>query len=96
MTVGATIGDAVFAEAERKLWGEIDFCRPPLSRFADKDQLTGRYVDTTETNFNMSLAISCYSFTAIGQRAENLMPVQRGLLLLTLTYYGAEKVGAAL
>ena len=86
VTVGATI-DAVFAEAE-KLWGEIDFVVHCIA-FADKDQLTGRYVDTTETNFNMSLAISCYSFTAIAQRAEKLMP--KGGSLLTLTYYGAEK-----
>ena len=45
---------------------QIDFVVHCIA-FADKDQLTGRYVDTTETNFNMSLAISCYSFTAIAQ-----------------------------
>ena len=70
----ATI-DSVFAEAER-LWGAIDFVVHCIA-FADKDQLTGRYVDTTEDNFTKSLAISCYSFTAIAQRAEKLMP-QRG------------------
>ena len=86
VTDGATI-DAVFKEAE-KLWGGIDFVVHCIA-FADKDQLTGRYVDTTEANFNMSLAISCYSFTAIAQRAEKLMP--KGGSLLTLTYYGAEK-----
>src|SRR5271155_913793 len=86
VTEGATI-DAVFSEAE-KLWGALDFVVHCIA-FADKDQLTGRYVDTTEDNFTMSLAISCYSFTAIAQRAEKLMP--NGGSLLTLTYYGAEK-----
>jgi enoyl-[acyl-carrier protein] reductase I len=79
--------DAVFAEAE-KLWGGIDFVVHCIA-FSDKDQLTGRYVDTTEENFTKSLAISCYSFTAIAQRAERLM--KNGGSMLTLTYYGAEK-----
>ena len=57
--------------------------------FSDKDQLDGRYVDTTADNFANTLQISCYSFTAIAQRAEKLMPT--GGALLTLTYYGAEK-----
>ena len=82
----ATI-DAVFAQAE-KLWGAIDFVVHCIA-FADKDQLTGRYIDTTEDNFTKSLAISCYSFTAIAQRAEKLMT--NGGSMLTLTYYGAEK-----
>ena len=86
VTDGATI-DAVFAEAER-LWGGIDFVVHCIA-FADKDQLDGRYVDTTEDNFSKSLAISCYSFTAIAQRAEKLM--KNGGSMLTLTYYGAEK-----
>ena len=86
VTDGATI-DAVFAEAE-KLWGSIDFVVHCIA-FSDKDELTGRYVDTTEANFNKSLAISCFSFTAIAQRAEKLM--RDGGSLLTLTYYGAEK-----
>ncbi len=86
VTDGATI-DAVFAEAEKK-WGTIDFVVHCIA-FADKDQLTGRYIDTTEDNFTKSLAISCYSFTAIAQRAEKLMP--NGGAMLTLTYYGAEK-----
>ncbi len=86
VTEGATI-DAVFDQAG-KLWGAIDFVVHCIA-FADKDQLTGRYVDTTEDNFTKSLAISCYSFTAIAQRAEKLMP--NGGSLLTLTYYGAEK-----
>ena len=79
--------DAVFAEAD-KLWGSLDFVVHCIA-FADKDQLTGRYIDTTEDNFTKSLAISCYSFTAIAQRAEKLMP--NGGSMLTLTYYGAEK-----
>ena len=79
--------DAVFAEVER-LWGSIDFVVHCIA-FSDKDELTGRYVDTTEGNFTKSLAISCYSFTAIAQRAEKLMP--NGGAMLTLTYYGAEK-----
>ncbi len=86
VTDGATI-DAVFAEAQ-KLWGGLDFVVHCIA-FADKDELTGRYIDTSEGNFNKSLAISCYSFTAIAQRAEKLMT--KGGSLLTLTYYGAEK-----
>jgi enoyl-[acyl-carrier protein] reductase I len=86
VTEGATI-DAVFDQVG-KFWGAIDFVVHCIA-FADKDQLTGRYVDTTEDNFTKSLAISCYSFTAIAQRAEKLMP--NGGSLLTLTYYGAEK-----
>jgi enoyl-[acyl-carrier protein] reductase I len=86
VTDGATI-DAAFAEAE-KLWGGIDFVVHCIA-FADKDELTGRYVDTTEGNFTKSLAISCYSFTAIAQRAEKL--IRNGGSMLTLTYYGAEK-----
>lgn len=79
--------DAVFAEVE-KLWGKIDFVVHCLA-YSDKDQLDGRYVDTTLDNFLMSMNISCFSFTAIAQRAEKLMP--EGGSLLTLSYYGAEK-----
>ena len=86
VTDGASI-DAVFAQAA-KTWGSIDFVVHCIA-FADKDQLTGRYIDTTEENFTKSLAISCYSFTAIAQRAEKLMT--NGGSMLTLTYYGAEK-----
>ena len=86
VTEAATI-DRVFAATD-KLWGEIDFVVHCIA-FSDKDQLTGRYVETTEDNFNKSLAISCYSFTAVAQRAEKLM--KKGGSLLTLTYYGAEK-----
>jgi enoyl-[acyl-carrier protein] reductase I len=79
--------DAVFAETE-KVFGKLDFLLHAIA-FSDKDELTGRYVDTTEGNFTKSLLISCYSFTAIAQRAEKLMV--DGGSLLTLTYYGAEK-----
>ena len=79
--------DAVFAELEKR-WRKLDFVVHAIA-FADKDELTGRYVDTSEANFNRSLNISCYSFTAVAQRAEKLMT--DGGSLLTLTYYGAEK-----
>ena len=79
--------DAIFAEVE-KAWGKIDFLIHCIA-FSDKDELTGRYIETTEANFTKSLLISCYSFTAIAQRAEKLMP--DGGAMLTLTYYGAEK-----
>ena len=58
--------------------------------FSDKDQLKGRYVDTTADNFRMTMDISCYSFTAVAQRAEKMM--HKGGALATLTYYGSEKV----
>ncbi len=79
--------DAAFAAIE-KTWGGLDFVVHAIA-FSDKDQLTGRYVDTTSDNFNKTLNISCFSFTAVAQRAEKLM--NNGGSLLTLTYYGAEK-----
>jgi enoyl-[acyl-carrier protein] reductase I len=80
--------DAAFAELEKK-WGSLDFVVHAIG-FSDKDQLTGRYVDTTPENFRMTMDISCYSFTAVAQRAEKLMT--NGGSMVTLTYYGAEKV----
>src|SRR5680860_63734 len=80
--------DAVFDTLGRE-WGSIDFLVHAVA-FSDKEQLDGRYVDTTEDNFVQTLLISCYSFTALAKRAEALMP--NGGSLLTLTYYGAEKV----
>jgi enoyl-[acyl-carrier protein] reductase I len=80
--------DAVFAELTR-VWGKLDFLVHAIA-YADKAELDGRYVDTSEKNFTQSLMISCYSFTALAQRAEKLMT--NGGSLLTLTYYGAEKV----
>ncbi|WP_051116048.1 enoyl-ACP reductase FabI [Methyloferula stellata] len=79
--------DFIFAEIAR-IWGRLDFVVHCVA-FSDKDQLTGRYVDTTADNFVNSMLISCYSFTAIAQRAEKLMT--DGGSMLTLTYYGAEK-----
>ena len=80
--------DAVFDDLRRR-WGRLDFVVHAIA-YSDKAELDGRYVDTSATNFSKSLLISCYSFTAIAQRAEKLMP--DGGALLTLTYYGAEKV----
>jgi enoyl-[acyl-carrier protein] reductase I len=79
--------DAVFATVDKK-WGGLDFLVHAIA-FSDKEQLDGRYIDTTPDNFARTLHISCYSFTALAQRAEKLM--QNGGALLTLTYYGAEK-----
>lgn len=80
--------DAVFETLE-KTWGRLDFLVHAIA-FSDKNELDGRYVDTTEKNFTQSMLISCYSFTALAKRAEKLMT--DGGSLLTLTYYGAEKV----
>ena len=80
--------DAVF-EALKAEWGQLDFLVHAIA-FSDKTELDGRYVDTSERNFVQSMLISCYSFTALAQRAEKLMT--DGGSLLTLTYYGAEKV----
>jgi enoyl-[acyl-carrier protein] reductase I len=79
--------EAVFAESDRAL-GSLDFVVHAIA-FSDKEELDGRYVDTTADNFSKTLLISCYSFTAIAQRAEKRMA--SGGSLLTLTYYGAEK-----
>ncbi|MCA1244351.1 enoyl-ACP reductase FabI [Stappia stellulata] len=80
--------DAVFDHVA-ETWGKIDFIVHAIA-FSDKDELTGRYVDTTAGNFARTMQISCYSFTAVAQRAEKLMT--DGGSMLTLTYYGAEKV----
>jgi enoyl-[acyl-carrier protein] reductase I len=80
--------DAVFAALEAE-WGELDFVVHAIA-WSDKDQLKGRYLDTTRDNFLKSLDISCYSFTAISRRAVRLM--KPGGSLLTLTYLGAERV----
>ena len=80
--------DALFAALEER-WGKIDFLVHAIG-FSDKNELRGRYVDTSRDNFMMSMDISVYSFTAVAQRAAKIMP--DGGSLLTLTYYGAEKV----
>ncbi len=80
--------DAVMAAVESK-WGKLDFLVHAIA-FSDKDELTGRYVDTSAENFDRSMNISVYSFTALMQRAEKLM--SDGGSAITLTYYGAERV----
>ncbi len=80
--------DALFDRLNSE-WGQIDFIVHAIG-FSDKAQLRGRYVDTTRDNFAMSMDISVYSFTAVCRRAAAMMP--QGGSLLTLTYYGAEKV----
>ncbi|MCO4053769.1 MAG: enoyl-ACP reductase FabI [Bosea sp.] len=79
--------DAVFEQLGAS-WGKFDFLVHCIA-YADKNELTGRYVDTKAENFSQSLLISCYSFTALAQRAEKLMT--DGGSMVTLTYYGAEK-----
>ena len=80
--------DAVFAGVASR-WGKLDFLVHAIA-FSDKDELTGRYVETTRDNFLRTMDISVFSFTTIAKRAEMLMT--DGGSLLTLTYYGAEKV----
>lgn len=80
--------DAVFKAIEDK-WGKLDFLVHAIG-FSDKDELRGRYIDTSPENFALTMNISCYSFTAVAARAEKLM--SEGGSLLTLSYYGAEKV----
>jgi len=80
--------EAVF-KALGDSWGSIDFLVHAVA-FSDKEELDGRYVDTSKDNFTQTLLVSCYSFTALAKRAERLMP--NGGSLLTLSYYGAEKV----
>jgi enoyl-[acyl-carrier protein] reductase I len=80
--------DAAFAELGKQ-WDNIDFVVHCIA-FSDKDQLKGRYLDTTADNFQLTMNVSCYSFTAVAQRAVPLM--KNGGSLVTLTYYGAERV----
>ncbi len=80
--------DALFAELE-KTWGRLDFLVHAIA-FSDKNELDGRYVDTTEANFTQTMLVSCFSLTALARRAERIMP--DGGSIVTLTYYGAEKV----
>jgi enoyl-[acyl-carrier protein] reductase I len=80
--------DALFAAVGQQ-WGRLDFLVHAIA-FSDKDELKGRYLDTSAANFQKTMLISCYSFTELARRAVPLM--ERGGALLTLTYYGAEKV----
>ena len=80
--------DTVF-DTIKESWGGLDFVLHAIA-FSDKEELKGRYIDTSRENFLQSLEISCYSFTAVAQRAAPLM--QPGGSLVTLTYSGAERV----
>jgi enoyl-[acyl-carrier protein] reductase I len=80
--------DALFERLKTR-WDTLDFVVHAVG-FSDKNELRGRYVDTSRDNFLMSMDISVYSFTAVCRRAAAMMP--EGGSLLTLTYYGAEKV----
>lgn len=80
--------DALFAELKDR-WGKLDFLVHAIG-FSDKNELRGRYVETSRANFTMSMDISVYSFTAVMQRAEKMMAP--GASAVTLTYYGAERV----
>ena len=80
--------DAVFSEIESK-WGKLDFLVHAIA-YSDKEELKGGYIDTSAENFQLTMNISCYSFTALAQRARKLMT--GGGSMITLTYYGAERV----
>jgi enoyl-[acyl-carrier protein] reductase I len=80
--------DQVFSQLKAS-WGKLDFLLHAIA-YSDKEELKGKYLDTTRANFLRTLDISCYSFTALCQRAVPLM--SDGGSLLTLTYYGAERV----
>ncbi|MBL8709344.1 MAG: enoyl-ACP reductase FabI [Rhodospirillaceae bacterium] len=80
--------DATFAALKEK-WGSLDFVVHAIA-FSDKDELKGKYVDTSRANFLRTLDISCFSFTSVARHAKELMP--NGGSLVTLTYLGAERV----
>jgi enoyl-[acyl-carrier protein] reductase I len=80
--------DAVFADLTQR-WGRLDFLVHAIA-FSDKDELKGKYIETTRANFLRTLEISCFSFTDVCRRAALLMTA--GGSLLTLTYAGAERV----
>jgi len=80
--------DALF-EALKKEWGQLDFLVHAIA-FSDKNELKGKYVDTSLDNFLLTMNVSCYSFTALAKRAADMMT--SGGSMVSLTYYGAEKV----
>jgi enoyl-[acyl-carrier protein] reductase I len=80
--------DNVFAEL-KKSWGKIDFLVHAIA-FSDKNELKGKYADTTRDNFTRTMVISCFSFTEIAKRAAALMP--DGGSMVTLTYGGSVRV----
>ena len=79
--------DSVFATL-KDAWGRLDFVVHAIA-FSDKEELKGRYADTTRANFLQTMDISVYSFTAVARRAAELM--SEGGAMITLSYYGAEK-----
>ena len=79
--------DGVFAELKRK-WGAMDFLVHAIG-FSDKNELKGRYADTTRKNFERTMVISCFSFTEAAKRAAELMP--NGGSMITLTYNGGDR-----
>ena len=80
--------DAVFSTLKQK-WGKLDFALHAIA-YSDKEELKGGYVDTSRQNFQRTMDISVYSFTAVAKRAAAMM--NDGGSMLTLTYYGAERV----
>jgi enoyl-[acyl-carrier protein] reductase I len=80
--------DALFAQISER-WGSLDFVVHAIA-FSDRNELTGKYVGTTRQNFQVTLDVSCYTLTAVCQRAMPMM--SNGGSILTLTYYGAERV----
>jgi len=80
--------DAVFAAIKEK-WGSIDFVVHAIG-FSDKNELKGRYADTTRANFSRTMVISCFSFTEVTKRAAELMP--NGGSIVTLTFGGSTRV----
>lgn len=80
--------DAAFA-ALKDRWGSIDFLVHAIA-YSDKNELTGRFINTSRENFRNSLTISCFSFIDVARRASELMP--DGGTLITLTYQGSNRV----
>jgi enoyl-[acyl-carrier protein] reductase I len=81
--------DATFAQL-RETWGSLDFLVHAIG-FSDRNELKGRYADTTRANFSRTMLISCFSFTELAKRAADLMP-ERGGAMLTLTYGGSTRI----
>src|SRR6202008_1637349 len=81
--------DSVFTTLRDK-WGQLDFLVHAIA-FSDKNELKGRYADTTRENFSRTMLISCFSFTELAKRAAELMP-ETGGAMVTLTYGGATRV----
>src|SRR6202047_2972585 len=81
--------DSVF-ETLRTKWGQLDFLVHAIA-FSDKNELKGRYADTTRENFSRTMLISCFSFTELARRAAELMPASGGTII-TLTFGGSSRV----